>query len=205
MKKAAILLLLLNSIILYSQNKIVNIEYEILYNTDKPNTQKANLYVSEINGEALYKKELVRNSSKTEKEENNNLILKFNSKKTNCNYINLKKDSLLSVESIFGDEYLIKEKVPIIKWELTNEEKLIDTIKVSKAICSFRGRKYIAWYAPEYPIKFGPWKLHGLPGLIFEVSDETKRYNWFLKKITYQNYSKDAFTIDLDGLQQLII
>ena len=100
--------------------------------------------------------------------------------------MDFKNNTLKSIESIFGDEYLIEEKIPLLKWELIDETKMIDSVSVSKAVCEFRGRKYIAWYSLDYPLKYGPWKLQGLPGLIFEVYDETKRYNWIIKKISHE-------------------
>jgi GLPGLI family protein len=206
MKKFIVILILHCSIFLYSQNKVIQVEYEVFFNTDKPNTQFANLYISENNIQSIYKKTpRAKASSKIEKKEDNNFDYQFSSNNTNYNYFDIKKDSLFSVETIFNEKYFIKEKIPVLKWELINEEKNIDNIKVSKAICEFRGRKYIAWYSMEYPVKFGPWKLHGLPGLIFEVYDESKRYNWILKKITYEEYSKDIFKVEVTDVKIISI
>jgi len=95
---------------------------------------------------------------------------------------------------------LISEKIPNIKWTLVDEEKLIDNNKVYKATCYFRGRNYIAWYSLDYPWKFGPWKFQGLPGLIFEIYDETKRFNWLIKNISKESDS-DIFYLDTKELQ----
>ncbi len=205
MKKIILISTLLFSITTNAQNRIINIEYEVFYNTEKPNIQIANLFVCESTGEAIYKKGPAKQKSEVEKDEFNNLSINFNSKKTNYNYTNQKKDSIFSIESIAGEEYFIFEKKPIIKWELVDEEKLIDNVKVSKAIGNFRGRNYIAWYSIDYPIPFGPWKLHGLPGLIFEVHDDSKRFNWYLKKINYADYSADVFKIDSKDVKQISI
>ena len=111
----------------------------------------------------------------------------------------------MTFENVFGEDCLISEKIPEIKWTLIDEEKLIDNNKVYKAICYFRGRNYIAWYSLDYPWKYGPWKFQGLPGLIFEISDETKRYNWQIKGITYEEVSDKIFEIDFAGLKHIDI
>lgn len=189
MKKIILILFLLLTITSYGQDKMLKIEYEIFYNTDLPNTQYADLYVNDLINQSIYiKRNKLTENKEIKKEEDNSVSIKYNSK-NNFNFFDFKSDSLITVESIYGNEYLINETIPKLKWELIDENKLIDSILVSKAICEFRGRKYIAWYSLDYPLKYGPWKLQGLPGLIFEVYDETKRYNWLLKKISYENFN----------------
>jgi GLPGLI family protein len=177
MKTIIIIIITIQSICAFSQEKTLNVEYEIFYNTDIPNTQFANLYINNTKEESIYiKKSNTKTNSKVVKEEDNSISLQFNSKKNNSNYFNLKKDTLYSTENLFGEDYIIIEKAPKLEWQLTEETKIKDSITLSKATCEFRGRKYIAWYSIDYPLKYGPWKLQGLPGLIFEVYDETKRY-----------------------------
>jgi GLPGLI family protein len=56
-------------------------------------------------------------------------------------------------------------------WKISQDKKSIDGIDCFKATTIFKGREYIAWYAPSLPIENGPWKLGGLPGLILEAYD----------------------------------
>jgi GLPGLI family protein len=101
--------------------------------------------------------------------------VKFNASK----YIvmtDFNRDSIKSQVSLFrnGKEknYIVEEKINKVKWDLINEFEIISNFKAQKAIGYFRGRKYIAWFTNEIPIKYGPWKLNGLPGLILKVSDD---------------------------------
>lgn len=205
MKKVIFHIILLISVNCFCQNKIINIEYEIFYNTDLPNTQFANLYINKFANKSIYiKKPKSKESREIKKEEDNSFTIKYSSK-NNSNHMDFKNNALKSIESIFGEEYLIEEKIPQLKWELIDETKMIDTISVSKAVCEFRGRKYIAWYSLDYPLKYGPWKLQGLPGLIFEVYDETKRYNWIIKKINYEFIDEKKFMVTIENAKKIDI
>lgn len=40
------------------------------------------------------------------------------------------------------------------------------------AECDYHGRHWKAWFAPEIPMPFGPWKFRGLPGLVLKAEAE---------------------------------
>lgn len=77
-------------------------------------------------------------------------------------------------ERFMNSYYLIDEPQQQIKWKITNDTATISGIKSQKATTYFKGRNWIAWYAPEMPFQSGPWKLNGLPGLIIEAYDDKK-------------------------------
>jgi len=100
--------------------------------------------------------------------------------------IHVIKDSLFTMTYVDNDLYRVHEKLPNIKWNLNKkEEKIINGYTSYKATGKFRGREYTAWYTPEIPINIGPWKFNGLPGLILEISDSNKKFQWFVKEINY--------------------
>lgn len=74
-----------------------------------------------------------------------------------------------------------------LNWELIDEKQTIDKIECYKATVNFRGRKWIAWYAPSIPYSSGPYKFHGLPGLIVKLYDETNKFNYVVEKIEFLN------------------
>ncbi len=79
------------------------------------------------------------------------------------------------------------------KWIIGDSVKQILGYTCKKAVCDFRGRQWIAWFAVDIPIKDGPWKLNGLPGLILEVYDSKKDYHYTATNIT----QKPVFPITL--------
>lgn len=72
---------------------------------------------------------------------------------------------------LYNDDYPVK-----IEWQLTGDKKIINSYNCQKATGTFRGRTYEAWFTPDIPIKEGPYKFGGLPGLILEISDTDKHY-----------------------------
>ena len=75
-------------------------------------------------------------------------------------------------------EYVLKKKLQVLDWTLTNETKNIGGLKCYKAtadeiVINPVGKFYYpitAWYSPEIPISKGPLLIGGLPGLIIELS-----------------------------------
>lgn len=55
------------------------------------------------------------------------------------------------------------------------------------ATTSFRGREWEAWFAPELPLKEGPWKLAGLPGIVLLAQDKNGQYLFEATSIRTEN------------------
>ncbi|SUB77818.1 GLPGLI family protein [Porphyromonas macacae] len=82
--------------------------------------------------------------------------------------------------------YLYRDDYPLkISWDLTGEKKKIHSYTCQKAIGTFRGRTYEAWFTPEIPFKEGPYKFGKLPGLILEISDTEKHFVYTCISITH--------------------
>ncbi len=60
-----------------------------------------------------------------------------------------------------------------VQWQLRKESKQILGYICKEARCSYGGRTWTAWYAPDIAVTEGPWKLCGLPGLVLEAEDES--------------------------------
>ena len=79
---------------------------------------------------------------------------------------------LIKVNFFYEEDYVPQE------WIIGDSTKQILGYTCEKAVCDFRGRHWIAWFAEDIPIKEGPWKLNGLPGLILEAYDAKMDYHY---------------------------
>ncbi|MDY3089805.1 MAG: GLPGLI family protein [Porphyromonas sp.] len=70
------------------------------------------------------------------------------------------------------DNWYYTEEMPRQEWTLLEGDSVIMGYVCHRASTSFRGRSYVAYYAPDIPLPYGPWKFGGLPGLILSVADE---------------------------------
>lgn len=104
-------------------------------------------------------------------------------------YTNLVKDSVWSSFLKNGLQYVAEKKF-LFKWNLQNESKKIGKFTCYKATTQFRGREYIAWYTPEIPLPYGPWKLQGLPGLILEAYDSSQEIYYYFRSVEYPTTNK---------------
>ena len=75
------------------------------------------------------------------------------------------------------------EDMPEQDWRILEDTLTINSYLCQKAMCHFRGRDYIAWFAIDIPINNGPWKFGGLPGLILKVYDSQRLYTFECIKV----------------------
>lgn len=95
-------------------------------------------------------------------------------------YQNYPEGRLTSAEILPPHKYITDEVLPDIKWILTNDTMKIEGYLCHKATAQFGGRSWSAWYTEAIPSSAGPWKLHGLPGLILYAKDKDNIFSFML-------------------------
>ena len=108
-------------------------------------------------------------------------------------YKNVKTNTLIQKQEFYGKQFLVKDKLLSIKWEMTTETKQIGKYLCFKATASLpsadltwydfswnnltentnedkKMTQVVAWYATQIPVSQGPLEYWGLPGLILEVN-----------------------------------
>lgn len=114
--------------------------------------------------------------------------------KNNAAYRNISTKKWIREESILGKAFLVKGKTQKPAWELVNETKKIGKYLCFKAVLKkevevsnfflnktkeikpekpkTKIETTIVWYTPQIPVRHGPGRFWGLPGLIMEVQKE---------------------------------
>lgn len=92
----------------------------------------------------------------------------------------------LTVYDKYGEDLgYYTESLSEMKWSMVNDSvKTILGYECFMAESDYHGRHWKAWFTPEIPMSFGPWKLHGLPGLILKAE------------------ANDGFSFTATGLEQ---
>lgn len=64
-----------------------------------------------------------------------------------------------------------EEDITSLPWKLVPDSSTtILDYPCKYALLNYRGRCWKVWYTEEIPLSLGPWKLHGLPGLIMKAT-----------------------------------
>ena len=74
--------------------------------------------------------------------------------------------------------YRYTEPWPSMHWTVGTEKQTICGYQCQKATCHWRGRDFVAWFASDIPVKQGPWRFNGLPGLILKLYDTERFYTF---------------------------
>nr|WP_314492566.1 GLPGLI family protein [uncultured Chryseobacterium sp.] len=113
------------------------------------------------------------------------LNLKYNNRKGLVRYTIAKKYPKYEVflqNRIMRDQYNVIEERPIV-WKITSEKLKVGDWNTQKAETDFGGRHWFAWFTTDIPIQDGPYKFHGLPGLIVKLEDQTGSHRFTLKAV----------------------
>jgi GLPGLI family protein len=87
----------------------------------------------------------------------------------------------------FNNFCILQDTLPKIKWKMWPEYKTIAKYQVQKATGFYGGRIYDVWFTMDIPVSHGPFRLHGLPGLILEANSRDNKIKVEFKKIEFSN------------------
>lgn len=97
-------------------------------------------------------------------------------------YKDLSNDTMIWKEDYASPKatFIWSSSIPDFDWKLRDSTKTIGGYTCSRARCMYGGRIYEAWYTPQIPASFGPYKFGGLPGMILEIysTDGKIRYDF---------------------------
>ena len=93
------------------------------------------------------------------------------------------KEQLIFCDEIGQITYYYNQNLDQFNWKLQEEQKEILSYNCKKATTEFAGRSYTAWYTTEISVADGPYKFHGLPGLILSIYDTNKQYQFNVASI----------------------
>jgi len=120
-------------------------------------------------------------------------------------YSNWTEKTIFLKDNSLKSNILVQDSIINIYWDIdtssTNEPLL--GYKCNKATGRFRGRNYTVWFTTEIPVKFGPWKLHGLPGLVLKVKDNLNQIHIQATEIVISKAEKIE-NIAMDDFEEII-
>lgn len=163
--------------------------YDVVYRPDSASTEirKTNYYLDINPDETFYYERSFFVSDSIEKASGlrtfNGKVTDLLSKKRKAN-----EYSLYSIQSF--DIYQLRD-APKITWNIEKDTKTSSSFILQKATAKFGGRNWIAWFSRDFPFLEGPYKFHGLPGLIVEIYDNKENYHISLNKS--ENFTATQF------------
>ena len=89
---------------------------------------------------------------------------------------NLPSRGMLTFTDTNLKRFRYTESLETPQWTLAGKDSIIADYPCQQAETFYRGRHWTVWFTPDIPVSDGPWKLHGLPGLILQAEDSE---HWF--------------------------
>ncbi|WP_297986051.1 GLPGLI family protein [uncultured Chryseobacterium sp.] len=152
-----------------------NVEYPIY---EKKNTEQFILFIDSKQEKSFYKSS---NQYALDSLKKNGKIAESDFRTISSYRTALNEDVLSNGQNFTVFKTIVGAKLKYIeksdiKWNILNDRRDYFGYKTRKAYAFAYGRKWIAWYAEDLPLNFGPYKFQGLPGLIINMYDEKAEY-----------------------------
>jgi len=209
MKSIAYLLILFITAQLSAQRIVIN--YTNVYDIKVPMTRKSKIVIDPTERKATYFEDF--KSTKMVGTDNRNVenqAIASVKRSLDKFYVTDAQCGRILYDNFASANYIVKDTLAISDWNIEDTTKMIANYKAYRATCTFRGRKWIAWFTPEIPFPFGPWKLCGLPGIILEAHDENKQWNYIVSTINLNSEDniilpdiQDFKSLSLEGFVKL--
>lgn len=87
------------------------------------------------------------------------------------------------INHVLRTKYAVSDTLHPFDWHLLEGDTAVAGYQCQKAQCTWRGRTWTVWYAPELPYDNGPWKLGGLPGLVLHAEDAAGDFSFSAQEI----------------------
>lgn len=88
-------------------------------------------------------------------------------------FTNLAENGVTLYGKFGEDQGFYNEPIDEMNWTIVEDStSTILGYDCLMAESDYHGRHWKAWFAPEIPVPFGPWKLRSLPGLILKADTE---------------------------------
>lgn len=105
-------------------------------------------------------------------------------------YKNYPAGKVTYLDQLAMNRFRCEETNEVQQWQVHPETMTLLSYPCQRATCHFRGRVWEAWFTLDIPRSEGPWKLHGLPGMILKAQDSRGHYMFECTGIT-QSQSND--------------
>ncbi len=174
------------NLFIFAQGTRIMYEYKFVSNIEKKDSMDTELmyldikkdgskfysrkkFVSDSIREAYVQKQLSMGSNNINYNDNNPSKVPFS-------VVKQYPDFKINLHTSMGQNRFDVSDFKKMDWKILPDKKTIDKFEVQKATLDFGGRIWTAWFSQDFPFQDGPYKFHGLPGLILEMEDSTRTH-----------------------------
>ncbi len=111
----------------------------------------------------------------------------------NAWYFDHNAGKFIMQKNVYGSDFFVEDSIPVIEWQLTNENRIIAGFNCRKAIGKIMDSVYVfAFYSDEITISGGPCSINGLPGMILGLTIPRLYASWIATKVMVNDVKENT-------------